>query len=157
MTLIELVVALSLTTIVMAAATSVMFVASRALPRPTDPVMRATDAGMALALFESDCQSAFQTRAGSQSMLIRIPDRTGDTIPENITYAWAGTAGDPFTRNDGVTTSTIITSVKSVSFEWATARGNATRLGVLYLTIELDRGLILRSTVRLPAEPKNDL
>jgi Tfp pilus assembly protein PilW len=156
-TLIELVVALSLTTIVMVAATSVMFVASRALPRPADAVVRATDATLALALFESEAQSAVATRAAANTFLIRIPDRTGDTIPEDIAYGWSGTPGDPLTRNDGVTNSDLITGVQSAVFEWTPARASPTRLGTLYLTLTLERGLVLRSAVRLPSEPENNL
>lgn len=157
LTLVEMVLALALTTIVVGAATSVMFVASRALPKPTDAVVRATDSTLALAMFEAEAQSAIGTRAAATSILIRIPDRTGDLVPEDITYAWAGAAGNPFTRQDALGTTTLVTGVQNATFTWTAARGSGTRLGAVYLTLTLENGLVLRSTVRLPAEPENNL
>lgn len=155
-TLIEMVVALALTTIVVAAATSVMVVASRAMPKPTDSVVRATSATMALAIFESEAQTALEVGVAGGQLALRVPDRTGDSIPELITYDWGGTAGNPLTRDDG-TEQTLIANVQSVSFQWTMARGSATRVGTIFITITLDRGLVLRSTVRLPSEPEASL
>jgi len=155
-TLIEMVVALSLTTIVVAAATSVMVVASRALPRPTDSVVRATTATMALAIFESEAQTALAVGATDAMMALRIPDRNADGVPETITYRWGGVPGDPLIRDDG-TAQTVVENVQNIAFGWSMARGSPTRVGTLFMTLTLDRGLVLRSTVRLPAEPENSL
>lgn len=155
-TLIEMVVALALTTIVIGAATSVMIVASRALPRPTDSVVRATTGTMALAIFESEAQTAIAVGATDDRIVLRIPDRTGDTLPETVTYTWDGVVGSSLIRDDG-TPQAVVTNVQSFLIEWSMARGSSTRVGTLFLTVTLDRGLVLRSTVRLPSEPENSL
>jgi hypothetical protein len=156
-TLIEMVVALSLTTIVIAAATSVMFVASRALPKSADASVRATDAALALAMLEAEAQTAQAVRMRADGIMMRIPDRTGDLVADTVTYAWGGVAGNPLSRHDGSTTVDIVTGVQAATFDWTMARGSATAVGTVYVTLELDSGLVLRSTIRFPSEPENTL
>lgn len=155
-TLVELVVALSLTTIVMAAATSVMFVASRALPKQGDASVRATDAALALAMLEAEAQVASRVRLEDDAVRFLVPDRTGDLLDDQIIYRWAGNAGDALTRTDHRGTSDAIASVTAATFEWTKDRGDV-GAGTLYVTLTLERGLVLRSTVRFPLEPENDL
>lgn len=156
-TLVELVVAMAVTSIVLGASVSVMFVATRAIPTATDAAVTATDAAAALTLLESEVQCAIATRAQATSLVVRIPDRDNDGQPEQITFAWAGTPGAPLTRTHAGQTITLVPNVHNAHFEWTTAPGSATRLGAVYLTMTLDRGLVVRSTVRLIARPENNL
>lgn len=157
LTLVEMVVAMAITSIILGAATSIMFVASRALPDPSDPVVLATDASSALALLEAEAQCATRAKFGIRNISISIPDRDNDAVEELITYRWSGTPGDPFERvEDGVAT-TLIPNVQYATMAWTNARGSSTRLGTLYITLTLDRGLIVYSTVRLINEPENTL
>ena len=110
-TLVEMVVAMALTTVVVGAAASVMFVASRALPSAGDGSVVATDAAMGLAMFEAEAQTATDIGTRGDGFVLRIPDRTGDLVPEVVQYRWGGNAGDPLTRTDASGTNTIVDAV----------------------------------------------
>ncbi|MCA9288776.1 MAG: prepilin-type N-terminal cleavage/methylation domain-containing protein [Phycisphaerales bacterium] len=157
LTLVEMVVALAITSIIIGAATSIMFVASRALPDPSDPVVLATDAASALALLEAEAQCATRTNFAGSTLAISIPDRDADLAEELITYRWSGTPGDPLERVEDAIATTLVPNVQNASFTWTPPRNNDTRVGVLYITLTLDRGLMVFSTVRLINEPENNL
>ncbi|MEZ6234698.1 MAG: prepilin-type N-terminal cleavage/methylation domain-containing protein [Phycisphaerales bacterium] len=157
LTMVEMVVALAITSIIIGAATSIMFVASRALPDPSDPVVLATDAASALAVFEAEAQCATRANFVGTTLRVAIPDRDGDLAEELITYRWSGTPGDPFERVIDGETITLVPNVRNAVFAWTAPRGDADRVGVLYITLTLDRGLLVYSTVRLINEPENTL
>lgn len=157
LTLVEMVVALAITSIIIGAATSIMFVASRALPDPSDPVVLATDAASALAMLEAEAQCATRTKLMASAVTITIPDRDGDLAEENIAYRWSGTPGDPLERVEDGVVITLVPNVQNAVFAWTAPRGNSARVGVLYITLTLDRGLMVYSTVRLINEPENNL
>lgn len=157
LTLVEMVVAMAITSVVIGAATSIMFVASRALPDPSDPVVLATDASAALALLEAEAQCATRTRFVGTTLSVAIPDRDADLAEELIAYRWSGTPGDPFERVEDGVAITLVPNVQNAVFAWTAPRGNSARVGVLYITLTLDPNLMVYSTVRLINEPENNL
>jgi hypothetical protein len=98
-TLVELIVSVAVTSILLAGMTSVLLVASRALPdesRPTDKVIeesRVTD--QIVGELE---QALYFTERTTHAVTFTVADRNGDGSPERIRYAWSGVAGDPLTR-----------------------------------------------------------
>ena len=156
-TLVELVLALALTTIVVGAATSVMIVASRALPSTSDASVLATDTASGLAMLEAELQCATRTRLEPTAITFTIPDRTGDSIPETIRYSWSGVSGQPLLRTEAAATAAVTGPLQSLSFTADSARTSGTRIGAVYVSITLDRGLTSFSTIRLVNEPEDNL
>lgn len=98
-TLIELVVSLSVMTILMAGIASALVIASRALPDRDSPVSVAVDAAEIVERITAELYDAqsFGVRSAT-SVAFTVQDRTGDGNPDTIRYAWSGTPGAPLTR-----------------------------------------------------------
>ena len=98
-TLIEMLISVSIISIIMLGMGSVMLVAVRALPdagSPANTIITASEAAEQLA---SELQFAitFSVR-DTNTVEFTVADRSGDDVPETIRYAWSGIEGDPLTR-----------------------------------------------------------
>lgn len=97
-TLIEMVLSLSLLTVVMVSAGSAMMFAARATPDADSAGTTIITDSAALGQIAEDIALAkyvFELKANAVTVI--VPDRTGDGVPDRIRYAWAGNAGDPLT------------------------------------------------------------
>lgn len=98
-TLIELVAAMAIASVLVVAIGSSMLLATAALPRPGDAMLAAVDAGRALDAMLADLNFALTfTERTDQAVAFTVADRNFDGQPEAIRYAWSGTPGDPVTR-----------------------------------------------------------
>ncbi len=98
-TMIELIMALSISTVVMLGVVSLLTLSSSAVPQPGGIQETAVDGADLLSRLSSDLACATQiTQSGAAAIAFIVPDRTGDTLPETIAYKWEGTAGGPITR-----------------------------------------------------------
>jgi prepilin-type N-terminal cleavage/methylation domain-containing protein len=98
-TLIEMVVSLSVVSIVFTAMGSVMLLATKAIPSPDAPVSLMIDAADILEQMASELQIATSvTAATDKGITFTVPDRDNDAVDETISYLWDGTAGTPFCR-----------------------------------------------------------
>lgn len=98
-TLIELVAAMAITTVLLAAITSVMFVSVRALPATNDAFSGPMEAARVVDQMTAELESALLvTQQTPTSISFTVPPRNGDAAPEKITYSWAGPSGAPLTR-----------------------------------------------------------
>lgn len=131
-TLIEMVTALAIVSILMLGVASAMLVASRAVAPDTRP--RATHAAAEAAarvVRELEFATAFTERTAG-AVTFTVADRTGDGSEETIRYAWSGTAGDPLTRQvNGGTAVPVVDDVRECAFtcdlETVTEEPDATR------------------------------
>ena len=100
----ELVVSMSMMTVLFAVIMSSVLLASKALPDPDDPLTETFVAGQTAEQLLEDLQDAiYITESTSASITFVVADRDGNGTHETIRYAWGGTDGDPLTRqyNDG--------------------------------------------------------
>lgn len=97
--LIEMAVALSVTSILLVAVGSAMVLASRAVPDGTGATAAVIEAGDVLTRLSTELQhSQHLVERTSQVITFTVADRTGNGSPERIRYAWSGEPGDPLTR-----------------------------------------------------------
>lgn len=97
-TLLEMVLSLTLLSIVMVSVGSAVMFAAQATPSddsPTTTLIR--DAGLLGRISEDIAQAKYVLERTPNAITIVVPDRTGDGIPDRIRYAWSGAAGDPLT------------------------------------------------------------
>ncbi len=98
-TLIEMVVSLTIVSIVFLAMGSVMMLATKAVPSPDDPVNQMIENADILEQITSELQTATTiTAATDKGIAFTVPDRDADGADEVIQYAWAGVAGEPLYR-----------------------------------------------------------
>ncbi|MFG0329756.1 MAG: prepilin-type N-terminal cleavage/methylation domain-containing protein [Phycisphaerales bacterium] len=118
-TLVEMLLALLLTSLVVTATASIIVVSSRAL----DTAVLETEASeveVVLADMTLDLRLAtsFSERTDS-AVTFEVPDRDGDGNPETIRYAWGGNDGDPLTRQyNGGKTVTLLRDLKMVKLRY---------------------------------------
>jgi len=98
-TLIEMVVAVAVMSVIMLGVGSAMIIAGRAMPDAANPAAAAITAGRALQQIATELQYAVAVNENSATAIeFTVADRTNDDVPETIRYAWSGTPGDPLTR-----------------------------------------------------------
>jgi len=134
-TLVEMVTALAVVSILMLGMASAMLVASWAVD-PDSPLRNTHAAAEAVARMAEELQFATDfTQRKAKNVTFTVADRDGDDSPETIRYAWSGTAGDPLTRQyNGGTAVPFIDNVhhfylkyifKSVTEQPATTRNES--------------------------------
>lgn len=98
-TLIEMVVSLTIISIVFLAMGSVMVLAAKAIPDPDGPIAVRHGAADVLEQIASELQVATSVLAASATGIeFTVPDRDSDNTDETIKYKWNGSAGDPLYR-----------------------------------------------------------
>ena len=99
LTLVELVVAMAVTTLVMVGVGSAMLVASHALPDKSRPALQLLEASGVVQQIRTELAMAIQvTERSASAVTFTVADRDGDGSPERIRYAWSATPGDPLAR-----------------------------------------------------------
>jgi type II secretory pathway pseudopilin PulG len=96
-TLIEMVTALAISTLIVAAMGSAVMVASAALPTAEIEQVRKTGLQLDWLMLEVSEADTIKAATGSE-LAFTIPDRNGDDQPELITYTWDGNAGSSVYR-----------------------------------------------------------
>lgn len=125
-TLVEVLLALALATIVLSALQSLIMIAGRAIP-DLDGVQASTVAASdALERLTGEVSVAVEVlEVSASSITFSVNDWTGDDIVETIKYAWSGAAGDPLLRAvNGGNASVLIESVESFSLTSGTSVRN---------------------------------
>ncbi len=94
---------------------------TRALPDASLPTQTGIVVQRTLDMIANDARFAADVTIvddGEVSML--LPDRDGDGSPDVVTYRWAGSDGDPLTReHKSLGEAPLLTAVDEVSFAWA--------------------------------------
>lgn len=126
-TLIELVVSLGIVGVLAMAMGSTIVLSMRALPTAGGGPETQASAGRTLQIIGSDVRLATAVSMPDvRTLTLTIPDQTGDASDETVTYAWAGTAGNPFTRTFNADTTTLLSSVNDMKFAAVTRSDIAT-------------------------------
>lgn len=98
-TLVELLLSVTVISIVMVGLSSALLIASRAVP-DRDPFGAEHSASAALLWLCDEIRSATWLIEHEQnSVTFTVPDRSGNGLPERIRYKWSGVAGDPLVRS----------------------------------------------------------
>ncbi|MHC4581205.1 MAG: prepilin-type N-terminal cleavage/methylation domain-containing protein, partial [Planctomycetota bacterium] len=98
-TLVEVVVSISVISIIMLAMGSAVVLAMRALPDPERPAYKVNQSGQVADQIVAELQESRQiVERTSSAVTFTVADRNGDGSPEQIRYAWSESAGEPLTR-----------------------------------------------------------
>ena len=121
LSLVELLVAMAMSATVLGGAVAAIGLSGRTFQSAANGI-RSSGTVDALAQMSSDVQIALSiTERTSTAMTFWVPDRTGDGAPEQIRYAWGGTAGDPITYSmNGATPVEIVPEANVFLLEYVT-------------------------------------
>ena len=122
-TLLELVLSLSVSSILLMAVGSAIMMAAKAVPDPDTPDNETALPARVVADISAELQLAVSfIFRDSDTVEFTVADRSGDKIAETIRYDWSGTAGDPLTRQyNGGPVTNVIAAVKEVGFLYVTS------------------------------------
>jgi prepilin-type N-terminal cleavage/methylation domain-containing protein len=109
-TLVEVLVAVAITTLILAAMVSSALLAGKAVPDPNDAPSAAMTAAQVNDQIAGELETATLILEQTPTAItFVVPPRGSDTNPERIRYSWAGTSGAPLLRqyNRGAATAVI--------------------------------------------------
>jgi len=139
--LIELVTALAISSIIMAALGSAVVVASAALPTARVEAEAAMESALDRMILEAS-EAELIKAAGSGVLTFVVPDRNADGQTEHISYTWDGSAGSPIRRTYNKGASEILVAAAD-SFTATTETSSYT----LPLSTKVTRERIERVTI----------
>jgi hypothetical protein len=119
LTLLEIAVCLISSMTLLAGLAASIYLSTQALPGSENASRQKSIAAAVLRDLIADLSVAVSfTERTSRALTFRVPDRSGDSMPETIRYAWSGTAGDPLTYqfNSGAIVN-IATGVQAFNLE----------------------------------------
>jgi len=127
-TLVELVTALAISSVLFLALGNAIYIATKALPGKDDPASSSVQAAQVLDQISSEIETAvIVTAITARSIAFTVADRNADGNAERITYTWSGVAKEPLMRSyngaswaviDQVTTFNVVANVRHVSEEY---------------------------------------
>lgn len=125
--LVEVMVAIAILTILLLSLGSVVALATKALPPATPPATDTTSTHESLRVLARDLELASTiTIATATTLEFRVADRNSDGQPETIRYAWTGSPGDPLLRTyNSDDAEPVVARAQAVSFAYATVAGTA--------------------------------
>lgn len=135
--LIELVVALSVSTLLLGALGSAVVIAATALPGQgggaTGSVL---DAARGLDTLAGELEQAvYAPEMAATAVGVVLPDSDGDGAPEVVRHAWAGTGGDPLTRvEDGGDAEDVLDEVDGLTLGYESVSRVETYPGAIVTT-----------------------
>ena len=139
-TLVEMVLSMTVMTVLLGGIASAMILASRAMPDLATPLKARADGyhaadGLATELFAAQTITA----RSATSVTFTVADRTvpPDNIPETIQYSWSGVAGQPLNRQyNGGAAGTVLDNVYQFNLGYVTqVISGATKVTVVNITI----------------------
>jgi len=138
--LVELLAAVAVLGVLMAAMSSAMVIAARTLPNDSRPVTRVLRGGaVAQQIVDELAEATAFTERGASAVTFLVADRDGDGAPEHIRYAWTGTSGDPLTRSyNGASPNTVAAQVHDFSLGYTLRSQTETYPGAVIASAETD-------------------
>ena len=149
-TLVELVIAMAIMTLLVGAMGSAVVLASRALPDPDDLSRNLLRGQEVVGRIETDLLEATGVgEAEAGAITVVVPDRGYDADgDETIRYAWSGKAGDPLTLEvNGKTAATLCEDVHAFSLEYG--RSTAALDGMPKVLMAIESVSTFRSETRI--------
>jgi hypothetical protein len=121
-TLLELVVSMSLATLLMTGLASALFLAGRTFDAGGSTAVQQADAAQVLGDILADVNQALSfSRRTANELIFTVPNRDGDDTPDTIQYSWSGTAGDALTfKFNSSPTETLIGDVHQFDLSYLT-------------------------------------
>lgn len=157
-TLIELLVSMTVMSVLMTGLASALVIASRALPSDQSPVSLTLDAQYASEQIAGElfCAQSFSEETPT-AVTFTVADRDADTVAETIRYAWSGIAGDPLTRqyNGGAIVNVIENAYEfNLTYEVATISGSPSVVSVgMALRVGADPSARVETAIPIPNHP----
>lgn len=117
--LLEMVLSLSVLAVAFTAVGSVFVLATKVMPAPDSAEAASVDQSRALSRLIEDLEQARYITGGSaNSITFVVDDRTGDGLPDRMSYAWSGIAGDPLTLTiNGSSPTALVQNVRAFSLQ----------------------------------------
>ncbi len=98
-TLVEVVAAMAIMSVLMLAMGSTIYLASKAIPTNQSPNEAITQTSQTAQQIAQELRTAvYITERSANAVAFALADRNSDGLPETVRYAWSGTASDPLTR-----------------------------------------------------------
>ncbi len=120
LTLVEMVVAVAVTSVIMLGLASAMLIAGRAVPDAGSPAGACAAAAAVVEQVVTEVQYAVSVNQRSATMIeFAVADRNADDVPETIRYEWSGTLGAPLTRQyNGGTVLSVLTDIREFGLSY---------------------------------------
>jgi prepilin-type N-terminal cleavage/methylation domain-containing protein len=120
LTLVEMVVAVAVTSVLMLGLASAMLMAGRALPEARSPAGACVAAAAVAEQMATELQYAVSINQRSATMIeFAVADRNDDDVVEIIRYGWSGTSGAPLTRQyNGGTVVNVLTDIREFDLSY---------------------------------------
>ena len=127
-TLVELMVSMSVATLLLGGVVSAITLASRAIPDADSPLRATTKAYHAAERMAEELFVAQSFAQRSATMVeFTVADRDSDTVAEIIRYQWSAVPGDPLTRQfNGGVLGTVLDDVYKFDLSYTTKQQSAT-------------------------------
>ena len=150
-TLIETIVAVSISGVLLLSLGSVIIVASRAVPTGQETVVTAAAVERGIALIQADLEDAIDLASNSGVFLIGVPDRNGDGKDDVIRYSLDG-SGSLSRGQNGADAVAVLRDIKNFSLDMSERSGRVT---AVQLNLEMNASPSRRSIrVRLLNSPE---
>lgn len=152
-TLVEVLVSVSILSIIMAGLMSALLLATKTLPRADDPAMIAPEADTAFELIMADAMLASSVSADGDTLKLIIPDQNADKTDEIIAYELAAPGSPPTSllrTFNGRAPRTLLSRVRAMSFTTSTVEGDLSQLTIEIVT---GTGVVHRTSFELLTRP----
>ena len=119
-TLVEVMVAMAILSVVIVGMTSAIVLATKSIPAAGSAAKQTIDAADVVGRISAELRYAITiTERTTSSITFTVADRTGDSFPETIRYSWSGTAGDPLLRTvGGGAAATVLADVQAFDLSY---------------------------------------
>lgn len=151
-TLIETLVAVSVSGILLLSLGSVVVLASRAIPTGQETVITAGQIERGIALLQADIEEAIDIQTTNNTVLVGVPDRNADGVGEAVRY-WLDDSNRIVRSQNGSNELALFGAVKTITItaEKAGGRVNAVRIDLVMDAVPPRRNIRVRM-LNSPAE-----
>ncbi len=149
-TMVEVMTALAIVSVLLTAMGSVIFLARQSIPQSVNANNPRASTALAIDTMAEELRTArYLLERTPTAVTLVLADRTGDGLPEVVHYAWGGTAGDPITRQmNGATPITYIDNVALLNLGFDTEQTTES-----YDTADVEGPEVVLSSHDNPATP----
>lgn len=154
-TLAEVVVSISILSIVMTGLMSALLLSTKALPQDDDPGVVAPKADAALEMIMADAMFASIVNKDGSKLRLYLPDRDGDTKQEVVKYELDDPGHPPTSllrEYNGGAKRTVLTGVHGLTFTVSSVDGDRSSLVIELVTA---RNTVHRASIELLTRPEN--
>jgi len=121
-TLIETVVAVAISSVLLLKLGSTVMLASRAVPSGQEPVLTMGQIERSISLLRTDIGLALDFHAGNERILLAVPDRDNDGVPEVIEYLVNARRSLTRSQNEGAA-EVLLHNIKAIDIDQVTDAG----------------------------------